>query len=212
MSAPASLVVICLCIVLCVSAQTPDQTQTTTSSNGQPIIINTFVNNTNANTNQNINTNTNASPIASQDPNQNVGFYSPGFSGYFDFLTSCTFFNKDETPFATTSRTKLDFVLLAPAGGTRNRCNLVQNTHYKGDLIRSMYTAAAGDCCGACFAQADCNVFVFCARSNGCRNANFNIIPYQSCFLKYLPGVKSGGAIESWTNGQGTGFTSGSVY
>jgi hypothetical protein len=87
----------------------------------------------------------------------------------------------------------------------------VQSIHYKGDLIRSMYTATAAECCGACFSQTRCNVFVFCGRTNGCRNANFHTVPYQSCFLKYLPGAASGGNIDSWTSGQSFDFTSGSV-
>lgn len=101
MSKYASLVVICLYFVLCVGAQTPDQqptqTQTTTSSNGQPIIINTFLNNTNSNSNQNTNTNTDASPNANtnngpsgqdgiQSANTNTylngGFYSPLSSSF----------------------------------------------------------------------------------------------------------------------------------
>ncbi len=87
----------------------------------------------------------------------------------------------------------------------------MQNTNYKGDVIRIVTTATAADCCGICFAQNNCSVFVFCARTSGCRNANINVFPYQSCSLKSLPGIASGGAIESWASGQGVDFISGSV-
>jgi hypothetical protein len=87
----------------------------------------------------------------------------------------------------------------------------VQNTNYKGDLIQSVTTATAADCCGVCFAQPNCDVFVYCARAAGCQNANINVIPYRSCALKSLPAVASGGPIESWASGPGVQFTSGSV-
>jgi hypothetical protein len=102
MSKSASLVVVCLYFVLCVGAQTPDQqptqTQTTTSSNGQPIIINTFLNNTNANSNQNTNTNTNtdASPNANtnngpsgQDGIQSANTNTYLYGDFYSPLSSC---------------------------------------------------------------------------------------------------------------------------
>ena len=68
------------------------------------------------------------------------------------------------------------------------------------------------ECCVQCSTESACNVFVYCPNSSGCnKRTNIGTVPYQQCELKNLPGVSSGGPIDSWASGPDVDFMSGSV-
>lgn len=87
----------------------------------------------------------------------------------------------------------------------------MQSTNYKGNPISVINADTAEDCCSECFVNPNCNVFVYCGKPAGCRNANINVISYRSCTLKYFATASSGGSIDAWASGSNVDFSSGSL-
>ncbi len=83
--------------------------------------------------------------------------------------------------------------------------------NYKGDVLQTLPNVSVSACCSACSALQSCNTFAYCNRSNGCRNANIDVHPYQECNLKNQAGLATGGSVQYYAAGPDVDWTSGRV-
>eukprot|EP01025_Chloroclados_australasicus_P033840 TRINITY_DN3459_c0_g1_i2.p2 TRINITY_DN3459_c0_g1~~TRINITY_DN3459_c0_g1_i2.p2 ORF type:complete len:610 (-),score=52.31 TRINITY_DN3459_c0_g1_i2:3704-5449(-) len=101
------------------------------------------------------------------------------------------------------------------SGFTRRGVVIEDNANYKSDFIILEGTQnkqpSAQACSESCQNIERCNAFVYCSKPEGCKNANVNIIEYQSCDLKFQFAIAQGAPPEVWVRGSDIDFTSGYV-
>ncbi|KAL3146019.1 hypothetical protein ABBQ38_015377 [Trebouxia sp. C0009 RCD-2024] len=91
-------------------------------------------------------------------------------------------------------------------------CISESNTNYAGKVLQEIRTnkTSQGDCCAACQANPDCNVWVWCASFSGCMYGNNQVFPQYGCDLKHQANYTDMSQLPlSFTRGPPSPFTSG---
>lgn len=93
-----------------------------------------------------------------------------------------------------------DHLLEVPGdhGVSKGFCHVARNSVYDGDLVDTIKTDSATECCEACNNRGECNVWVWCARGSGCNvGGNTEHIGWGTCSLKFSKSVAKGGNPDS---------------
>eukprot|EP01025_Chloroclados_australasicus_P033000 TRINITY_DN3352_c0_g1_i1.p1 TRINITY_DN3352_c0_g1~~TRINITY_DN3352_c0_g1_i1.p1 ORF type:complete len:658 (+),score=14.46 TRINITY_DN3352_c0_g1_i1:741-2714(+) len=90
------------------------------------------------------------------------------------------------------------------------KCVIRSNINLKGAYIIGLQAENEGECCDKCKFYNGCNVFNYCANSNGCRNLD-EIIPPKSCDLKFQVEVQNYDDPQAWYSGEEVDFIGGII-